>query len=67
VVDDGTHAGGGAAALPRNGLQPLLVVVMSPQVVQVPVIARTMTHRVTTMTTNQRQSSKYPWLPGGST
>jgi len=32
------------ASQPLNGLQPLLVVVMSPQVVQVPVIARTITH-----------------------
>jgi len=39
-----------AVTRPRNGLQPILVVVVSPQVVQVPVLARTMTHRVTTMT-----------------
>jgi len=39
-----------AASRPRNGLQPILVVVGSLQVVQVPVLARTMTPRVTMMT-----------------
>ena len=38
--------------------QPLLVVVMSPQVGQVPVIARMMTRKMTMMMTNQRTSSK---------
>ena len=39
-----------AASRPWNGLQPILVVGVLPQVVQVPVLARTTTHRVTTMT-----------------
>ena len=39
------------ASRPWNGLQLILVVVVSPQVVQVPVLARTMTQRVTLMTT----------------
>ena len=42
-----------AASRPRNGLQPILVVVLSTQVVQVPVLTPMMTHRVTTMMTTR--------------
>ena len=47
-----------AASQPRNGLQPILVVVSSTQEVQVPILARAMTHRVMTMTMTRRAFSK---------
>jgi len=47
-----------AVLRPKNDLHPILVVVLSPQVVQVPVLARTMTHRVMMMTTTMQSSSK---------
>jgi len=55
VVDDGTHAAGGVAAsewLAANLCDGVV------QVVQVPVFARTRTHRMTMMTTTKRASSK---------
>jgi len=65
VFDDGTHAAGGAQ--PLDGLQPILVAVLSPQVVQVPVIVRTMTHRVAMKFRTSVRPRSYPWPLGGST